>query len=188
MYIPPDSNTKHSPSGGVSTPSWRKRKRGYADQLPMLDRPTNMVAQDWTSSWGVLGYYDYSNVRDSVQPDMRNYIFPSGIGRGWSGRQQLNGVSQLDSQLMVPPKVVYRDANGKIVRGALPAPYWQGSQAQANPLLVNRFGGEASEVPGPTQSNLWHDALYAGLPETGGATGGPGTLSVVAKLRERFGF
>lgn len=184
--IPPDASTVHGEKG-LRVPRWRRRSGQYVDPLVNTGRPSHMVAQDWVSSWGVLGYHDYPE-RDSVQPDIRNFVFPSGIGRGFPGRQQLNGVSQLDPHLMVPRRVQYRDRRGKIVRGAAPLPYWQSSQAQANTPLYNRFGGQAGEVPGPIQTNAWHDALYTGIPETGGPTGGPGTLSVIAHLRQKYGF
>jgi hypothetical protein len=187
VYIPPDSTTKYSPNGNASAPSWRKRQGRYMDPLQNTGRPSHMSAQDWVSSWGELGFHDYPE-RDAVQPDIRNYVFPSGLGRGWSGRQQLNGVSQLEPGYMVPRRVEYRDRNGKVISGAAPLPYWQTSQAHVNQPLISRMGGAAGEVPGPIQTNAWHDALYAGVPETGGPTGGPGTFSVVANLRSKFGF
>jgi hypothetical protein len=188
VYIPPDGNTQHSPDGGVKTPPWRRRTQPFVDPHKSEGRPSASVAQDWASSWGVLGYYDYSDVREYTQPDLRNYIFPSGVGRGWAGRQQLNGVSQLDIHYQVPRRVVYTDKNGKPVKGANQLPYWQASQSQSNPPQINRFGGQAGEVPGPIQTNMWKDAMYAGIPDTGGSTGGPGTLSLVASLRAKFGF
>lgn len=186
MYIPPDSNTRYTPRG-VRTPRWRGRSRRVLDPHKAEGRPSNLAAQDWVSSWGVLGYHDFSDVRDYVQPDIRNYIFPNAVGMGWAGRQQLNGVSQLDPHFQVPNRMVYRDKHGKPVSGA-PKPYWQSSQSQSNPPLVNRMGGAAGEVPGPIQTNMWHNALYAGVPENGGPTGGPGTISVIASLRAKFGF
>lgn len=185
--IPPDENTSYSASGNKTVPGWRKRKGNYVDPLVNTGRPSHMSAQDWVSSWGTLGYYDYPE-RDSVQPDIRNYVFPSGVGRGFPGRQQLNGVSQLDSAYMVPKRVVYRDKNGKIVKGAAPLPYWQSSQPSANTPLYNRFGGQAGEVPGPIQTNAWQQSHYVGVPETGGPQGGPGTVSAIAMLRQRYGF
>ena len=181
--VAPDENTVHS-ANGTTTPGWRKRQGNYVDPLVNTGRPSHMSAQDWASSWGQLGYYDYPE-RDAVMPDIRNYVFPSGVGRGFSGRQQLNGVSQLDSGYQVPNRMIYRDSKGKIVRGAAPLPYWQGSQPQANTPLYNRFGGQAGEVPGPIQTNQWQTMHYAGVPETGG---GPGTVSVIAGLRAKYGF
>lgn len=182
--VGPDENTKHAANGASVTPGWRKRQGNYVDPLVNTGRPSHMSAQDWASSWGTLGFYDYPE-RNSVQPDIRNYVFPSGIGRGFAGRQQLNGVSQLDPGYQVPNRMIYRDSKGKIVRGASPLPYWQGSQPQANTPLYNRFGGQAGEVPGPIQTNQWQDMHYAGVPETGG---GPGTVSLIAGLRAKYGF
>ena len=187
MYLPPDSNTKHTASG-VKVPRWRKRKQQFVDPHKDTGRPSQAVAQDWASSQGVLGYYNYNNVRDYLQPDIRNYIFPSGVGRSWAGRQQLNGVSQLSSALMVPQRAVYRDRNGRPIRGRAPLPYWQASQPSVNQQQINRFGGQAGEVAGPITTNQWKDLTYAGIPDNGGPTGGPGTVSVVASLRARFGF
>lgn len=186
-HLPPDASSTVNPNGDDGIPKWRKRGGRFIDPLLNTGRPSGMAAQDWRSSWGVLGYHDYPE-QNSVKPDIRNYIFPSGVGRGWSGRQQLNGVSQLDSRYAVPRRVEYRDRRGNVVHGAAPLPYWQSSQAHTNQDLVQRFGGAAGEVPGPAQTQAWHDALYAGIPATGGATGGPGTLSTVAGLRARFGF
>lgn len=180
-------DTTHDETTGVWVPPWRKRRQRNLDPHASENRPTDMAAQDWASSWGVLGFYDFTDVRDYVQPDIRNYIFPSGFGRGWQGRQQLNGVSQLDPCYQVPKRVVYRDKAGRPISGA-PKPYWQSSQSQSNPPLVNRMGGAAGEVPGPIQTNMWHNLMYAGIPTNGGPTGGPGTLSVFASLRAKFGF
>jgi hypothetical protein len=166
---------------------WKSRAGQRIDPLAGTGRPSNLSAPTWRESWGTLGYHDYPE-RDSVQPDIRNYIFPSGVGRGWPDRQRLNGVSQLDVKLAVPRRVEYRDKRGKVVHGAAPLPYWQSSQAHVNQDLVQRFGGTADQIPGPIQTQQWHDALYAGIPSTGGPTGGPGTLSVVAAMRSRFGF
>lgn len=188
MYIPPDSNTVHDPLTGVQAPAWRSRGSAWIDPYEDCDgRDASQVAQDWASSWGELGYHDFP-IRDYSQPDIRTYVFPSGVGRGWSGEQLLNGVSQLDPSMVVPRRIQYKDSRGKVVSGAAPLPYWQSSQSQSNPQQVNRFGGQAGEVPGPIQSDMWHNALYAGIPATGGATGGPGTLSAVAALRKKFGF
>lgn len=182
--VAPDENTTRNSNGVASTSGWRRRRGAYVDPLAETGRPSHMAAQDWVSSWGQLGYVDYPQ-RTAVVPDIRTYIFPSAIGRGFSGRQQLNGVSQLDSRYQVPNRIVYRDSRGKIVRGAAPLPYWQGSQPQANTPLFNRFGGQAGEVPGPIQTNQWQDQHYLGVPETGG---GPGTVSLVAGLRAKYGF
>lgn len=183
-------NTKHDPVRGYTyAPSWQNRQDTNVDPHDYAQRATGtQQAHDWASSWGVLGFHNYSPQRDDVKPDIRNYVFPSGQGRSWAGRQQLNGVAQLDPGYQVPRRVEYRDRNGKVVSGKAPLPYWQSSQAAANPPLYNRFGGQAGEVAGPIQTNAWHDALYAGVPSTGGPTGGPGTVSVVAGLRAKFGF
>jgi hypothetical protein len=157
------------------------------DPLAETGRPSHLAAQDWTSSWGTLGFYN-DPAESRPQPDHRNYIFPSGVGRGFAGRQQLNGVSQLDPKYAVPKRVVYRDKNGKIISGGSPLPYWQASQASVNTPLYNRFGGQAGEVPGPTQTNLWQQSKYTGVPETGGYNGGPGTVSMIATLRKKYGF
>jgi hypothetical protein len=143
-----------------------------------------MVAQDWTSSWGQLGYHDYPE-RDAVQPDIRNYVFPAGLGMAWAGRQQLNGVSQMCTDWVVPKRILYKDNKGKVVHGAAPLPYWQASQGQVNPQQYNRFGGQAGEVPGPIQTNYWQEESYAGVPTTGG---GPGTVAIVSRIRKRYGF
>lgn len=174
---------------GTILPQWGKRPGRRVDPLVNTGRPSNLAAGDWRGSWGELapGFHDYPE-RDSVAPDIRQYIFPSGQGRKWQGQQLLNGVSQLDSHMMVPRRVVYRDKRGKVISGLAPLPYWQGPRPATNPDQLQRAGGAASQAPGATQTQAWHDATYAGVPSTGGATGGPGTVSAIASLRHRMGF
>lgn len=183
--VPPDEPTHYTKSGQQVTPPWRKRTGVYLDPLAGTGRPSHLAAQDWSSSWGVLGYHDFPE-ENGPKPDIRNYVFPSGFGRGWAGRQQKNGVSQLDSSYVVPKRIVYRDKHGKIISGGSAMPYWMASQASVNTPLYNRFGGQAGEVPGPTQTNLWADSQYAGVPQTGGYSGGPGTI--LSRMKKKYGF
>jgi hypothetical protein len=184
--VPPNENTVHSSQGNTFTPPWKRRKTtGAVNPRAAVRMPSvTHVAQDWVSSWGPISYVNEPN-REYLQPDIRTYVFPAGFGMGWSGRQQLNGVSQLDTRYVVPKRVQYKDKHGKVVSGASPLPYWQASHAAANPQQYNRFGGQAGEVPGPIQTNQWQTANYAGVPQTGG---GPGTVSILSRFKQRYGF
>ncbi len=122
-------------------------------------------------TWGELGYENYE-LRSALVPDVRTFIFPSGVGRGYADLQLDNGVEHLSSEFLTPYMTVKYGV-----------PYYQARPIQnVDRRALTLQGYTVASTPGPIQIEQWKAQANAGK---GDYTGG-GIGSIIASLRERL--